>query len=65
MNLDYKRIKAELARVQAARYDQEFKQEELRQMAKRHLESANRLDKEIEIQLAKEKELEIKLKENE
>lgn len=49
------RLKADIARVVAARYEMEFRQEELRVQAER-------LNAQIKLQLEKEAELENKLK---
>lgn len=56
MSLEKMKIKAELARVVAARMELEYKQEEY----KFHIQ---RLDKDIQIQFDKEAELQQKMKE--
>lgn len=57
-SLEYRKLKLEHARVYAARLDLEFQQED-------HLSRAERLKPLIAIQIAKEEELEAKLKEEE
>lgn len=54
-DLESKRIQAELARVRAARLEQEY-------LIAQRLEEVERLNAQIKIQVAKEQELESKLK---
>ena len=54
--LEIKKIQAEIAAVVAARLDQEYRFEQMK-------DSMDRLEKNIQIQIQKETELELKLKE--
>lgn len=56
MSLEYKKLKMELARVQAARLEMEF-------LIAQRMEEVERLNENIKIQITKEQELTIKLKE--
>jgi phage shock protein A len=58
MSLEYKKVKAELAAVIAAKYDLEFRLEQAR-------DTMERISHNIQIQIQKEEELDKKLKEME
>lgn len=56
MSLEYKKLKMELARVQAARLEMEF-------IIAQRMEEVDRLNDNVKIQVSKEQELITKLKE--